>query len=415
MLSRNLTYQPNAMPTQSAMEESDKLTSTSLPLSNGKQTTTNKKKHNTNNSTHKSQVALRRRRTAPRQQFQRGGSDRGRSIKTAARMFIFAAMNFCFILPSVYVFMVLEGPASVQRKEALYREQQELLLARNISHMRIDKLVRVQEIMCKKMRGNPWTYRHSLHLAYSIITTIGFGELAPITPLGKLTAIGYGVFGIALNILCLGSLRLILNMLIYRLLWWYARCKRGITRHTRSFVKVTFTLVLITVLWAMTALFTYSHGSTNWSWFLSWYNTFIAVTTIGFGDVVIFDDFNNYLNIYHDLEPNTFLEHMLQLLFMINIILILALFSTMFELIQKTNVRRVSKRVSHIVNIIHQTQAKDKARLNPILALGRESVGAGSVMEVLPTIMEMESERDSCRSEGEWSDEVFESETGGDL
>ena len=374
-------------------------TSTSLPLSNGK--------------SHKSQVPLRRRRTAPRQQFQRGGSDRGRSVKTAARMFIFAAMNCCFILPCVYVFMVLEGPASVQRKEVLYREYRELLLTRNISHMNIDKLVRVQEIMCKRMRGNPWSYRHSLHLAYSIITTIGFGELAPITPLGKLTVIGYGMFGIALNILCLGSLRLILNMLIYRLLWWYARCKRGITRHTRSVVKVTFTLVLISVLWAMTALFTYSHGPTNWSWFLSWYNTFIAVTTIGFGDVVIFDDFNNYLNMYHDLEPNTFLEHMLQLLFMINIILILALFSTMFELMQKTNVRRVSKRVSHIVNIIHQTQAKDNARLNPILGLGKESVAAGSVIEVLPTIMEMESERESIfRSEREWSDEVFESETG---
>ncbi|XP_063681859.1 two pore potassium channel protein sup-9-like [Bolinopsis microptera] len=286
--------------------------------------------------------------------------------------------------------MALEGPASVRHKQVLYQEYRQFLLSRKLSRVNVEKLIRVQEITCKQLRGNPWSYRHSLHLAYSIITTIGFGELAPITPLGKLTVIGYGTLGIVLNILCLASLRLLFSMLIYRLLWWYVRYKQGITRRARSVAKVTFTLLLICALWTVTSIFTLTRSHGNWSWFLSWYSTFIAATTIGFGDMVILDDFN-------DGESITVLEHMLQFLFMINIVLILALFSTLFELLKQTNVRRVSKRVSHIVNIIHQTQIQSRINnsgLNPILGVGRE-LAAGSVVEVMPTIRESESERES--------------------
>ena len=307
-------------------------------------------------------------------------------MKIAARLFIFLLMNFLFIVPCVCVFMALEGPASVRHKQALYQEYRQFLLSRKHSRVNVEKLIRVQEITCKQLHGNPWSFRHSLHLAYSIITTIGFGELAPATPLGKLTVIGYGTLGIVLNILCLASLRLLFSMLIYRLLWWYVRYKRGITRRARSVAKVTFTLLLICVLWAFTSIFTLTRSHGNWTWFLSWYSTFIAATTIGFGDLVILDDFNG--------ESITLVEHILQFLFMINIVLILALFSTLFELLKQTNVRRVSKRVSHIVNIIHQTQIQSRfnnSGLNPILGVGRE-LAAGSVVEVMPTIRESESE-----------------------
>ena len=326
-------------------------------------------------------------------------------MKIAARLFIFLLMNFLFIVPCVCVFMALEGPASVRHKQALYQEYRQFLLSRKHSRVNVEKLIRVQEITCKQLHGNPWSFRHSLHLAYSIITTIGFGELAPATPLGKLTVIGYGTLGIVLNILCLASLRLLFSMLIYRLLWWYVRYKRGITRRARSVAKVTFTLLLICVLWAVTSIFTLTRSHGNWTWFLSWYSTFIAATTIGFGDLVILDDFNGELGGYplqHILptgappggESITLVEHILQFLFMINIVLILALFSTLFELLKQTNVRRVSKRVSHIVNIIHQTQIQSRfnnSGLNPILGVGRE-LAAGSVVEVMPTIRESETE-----------------------
>lgn len=318
------------------------------------------------------------------QAFQRAQSDRSRNIKIAARLFIFATMNVCFVLPCVFVFMALEGPASMAHKEMLYSEYRMLWLSRNMSRENVERLVRLQELACKNLQG--WTYRHSLHLAYSIITTIGFGELAPVTELGKVVTIVYGTLGIVINILCLACLRVALGMSIYKLVWWYAKLKQGITRQIRSSIKVTFTLTLILLLWTITSVFTYSRGQT--SLFVSWYNTFIAVTTIGFGDMVILDDFNKYLNDNLNFEQNIFLENFFQFLFMMAIILILALFSTLFEIIKQTNVRRVSKRVSHIVNIIHQTHTQG---MNPILGVGRQSA-VGSIVDVMPTIIENKNE-----------------------
>ena len=108
---------------------------------------------------------------------------------------------------------------------------------------------------------------------------------------------------------------------------------------------------------------TYSSG--NWRFLTYLYNTFIAVTTIGFGDQVVLDDFDEYLE--ERLEKsNWFVARILQFTFMTNIILILVLFSTFFEQLKQTNVKRVSKRVSHVVNIMNFAFLKSRGPINPI-------------------------------------------------
>jgi hypothetical protein len=104
------------------------------------------------------------------------------------------------------------------------------------------------------------------------------------------------------------------------------------------------------------------------------YNIFIAVTTIGFGDMVV-------------IEKGGFA-------FMMIIILILTLFSTLFEQIKQNNVSTVSKRISHLVNSINQAQS-EYIVIGPIISrqardmmtpCGRESLG------IMPTIRESPGE-----------------------
>eukprot|EP00116_Pleurobrachia_bachei_P010317 sb/3470579/ len=116
-------------------------------------------------------------------------------------------------------------------------------------------------------------------------------------------------------------------------------CGGHVSYRKRRVIRVVVVLVFITLLWLLTALATHLISRGKGHVLASLYNTFITVTTIGFGDTIILDQLDSYL-------PPT-----LQLLFMTNIILILVAFTSLFEQIKRHNVRRISKRIFRAVKV----------------------------------------------------------------
>ena len=98
-----------------------------------------------------------------------------------------------------------------------------------------------------------------------------------------------------------------------------------------------------------------------------------------------------------DSEPHTpasCVEILLRLAFMINIILILTLFSTLFEQLKQNNVQTVSKRISHLVNSMNQANSEyiiigpvfSRQAQDMITPCGKETLG------VMQTIRESPAE-----------------------
>ena len=112
-----------------------------------------------------------------------------------------------------------------------------------------------------------------------------------------------------------------------------------------------------------------------------------------------------------DSEPHTpgsCVEILLRLAFMINIILILTLFSTLFEQLKQNNVQTVSKRISHLVNSMNQANSEyiiigpvfSRQAQDMITPCGKETLGVMQTIRESPAEFAAEKQAE-CVETGE--------------
>ncbi|XP_034714523.1 potassium channel subfamily K member 5a [Etheostoma cragini] len=130
---------------------------------------------------------------------------------------------------------------------------------------------------------NNWNWPNAVIFAATVITTIGYGNIAPKTPAGRVFCILYGLFGVPLCLTWISELGKFFG----------GRAKhlgQYLTKKGFSLRKAQFTCTAIFLLWGVLVhlvlppfVFMSQEG---WTYIEGLYFSFVTLTTIGFGDLV---------------------------------------------------------------------------------------------------------------------------------
>ncbi|XP_041828624.1 potassium channel subfamily K member 5a [Melanotaenia boesemani] len=189
------------------------------------------------------------------------------------------------------IFQVLEEPNWKQAARQ-YRERKDKILE-DYPCLSKDDLDRILEVVSDaagqgvtitgSKTFNNWNWPNAVIFAATVITTIGYGNIAPKTSSGRVFCIFYGLFGVPLCLTWISELGKFFG----------GRAKhlgQYLTKKGFSLRKAQFTCTAIFLLWGVLVhlvlppfVFMSQEG---WSYIEGLYFSFVTLTTIGFGDLV---------------------------------------------------------------------------------------------------------------------------------
>ncbi|CAK6962122.1 potassium channel subfamily K member 5a [Scomber scombrus] len=189
------------------------------------------------------------------------------------------------------IFQVLEEP-NWKLAEKQYSFQKAKIL-KDYPCLTEDDLDRILEVVSEaagqgvtitgKKPFNNWNWPNAVIFAATVITTIGYGNIAPKTSAGRVFCIFYGLFGVPLCLTWISELGKFFG----------GRAKhlgQFLTKKGFSLRKAQFTCTAIFLLWGVLVhlvlppfVFMSQEG---WTYIEGLYFSFVTLTTIGFGDLV---------------------------------------------------------------------------------------------------------------------------------
>lgn len=211
-------------------------------------------------------------------------------------LLIYILFYVAYLSSGAMVFSALEGPLENQIRLDVIRSKQDFLarhpdiLDEDLESL-LDEVVRASNrgvSASKNVSGGPnWSFGQSLFFSSTVVTTIGYGHVTPLSKPGKLFCMVYALLGIPLTLVLLSALveRLLLpaTAMLRALNASLGHLYRPFTiRLVHLFIIVTFFLVFCLVVPA--SIFAYLEP--EWDFLDSFYYCFVSLTTIGLGDYI---------------------------------------------------------------------------------------------------------------------------------
>lgn len=194
-----------------------------------------------------------------------------------------------YLLVGALVFRELEHKERDKTywKRTLHKEREKLINEFNIT---LDRLLQYEHLVRRRrfeifVEHKDWDYYQSLYFASTVTTTIGYGHITPQTQSGRLFLIIFALIGIPLNILALASVGEHITVAIFYFLRYISKkcCHKSKMNHIN--IKVMFVSVSLMVIMLFLGGMLYCYTE-DWSYIDSIYYCFVAMATIGFGDLV---------------------------------------------------------------------------------------------------------------------------------
>ncbi|XP_071971886.1 potassium channel, subfamily K, member 16-like [Engystomops pustulosus] len=200
-----------------------------------------------------------------------------------------------YILAGAMVFQMLEQDAETHVQ--LKTERHRLEFLKNYTCLTQDALEHLIHVIADAVKHgiNPllngtsekqtnWDFSSSFFFAGTVVTTIGYGTIAPKTAGGQIFCVIYALFGIPLNIIVLGQVGKYLSQWCEKL----GKCllRKGIGKKKAKVLTIIFFLVtgVVVFLGIPPLIF---RATEQWTYREGVYYAFISLSTIGFGDYVV--------------------------------------------------------------------------------------------------------------------------------
>ncbi|GFN75375.1 potassium channel subfamily k member 9 [Plakobranchus ocellatus] len=130
---------------------------------------------------------------------------------------------------------------------------------------------------------NEWSYESSLLFSATLVTTVGYGNIAPVTSPGRLFTIAYSCVGIPLTLVCIAILGTIMARGFKALALFLF--EDSVTEEGIAFIPIKVSAgVMFAYLFIGALLF--RAVEPTWTFLEAFYFCFITLSTIGLGDFV---------------------------------------------------------------------------------------------------------------------------------
>ncbi|XP_010603679.2 potassium channel subfamily K member 16 [Fukomys damarensis] len=224
-----------------------------------------------------------------------------------SRVLLLLLIYVCYLLLGATIFQLLEKPAEAESRDQFQMEKLRFLENYTcLDRWALEQFVQVileawvKGVNPKGNSTNPsnWDFGSSFFFSSTVITTIGYGNLAPSTEAGQVFCVFFAMVGIPLNVVFLNHLGTGLRAHLATLERWeeQPRCSQLLQVLGLG---LTLTLGTLAFLIAPPMAFSYVEG---WRLNEGFYFAFITLSTIGFGDYVVGrDPSKRYIAVYRSL------------------------------------------------------------------------------------------------------------------
>lgn len=136
------------------------------------------------------------------------------------------------------------------------------------------------------------------HFCYTVLTTIGYGRITPISDWGKIFTMVYAIIGIPITIFTVGAYAAFLNHCILKMIMGIENCCCSCWQGKKMHFKVFIILVLLFIAEVFCFGVYVCWLEDSWNYLDSLYSWFLTMTTIGFGG---HNPYPDHLDLLHAL------------------------------------------------------------------------------------------------------------------
>ncbi|ENN76255.1 potassium channel subfamily K member 1 [Dendroctonus ponderosae] len=213
-------------------------------------------------------------------------------LQNTQRFTVFLCGYVLFLCIGASIYLAIEQEEEMRRLVRLQQLKTDFIRRFPcVSYAALEELIWSFQVEGKsglQVTGNEtnWYFGQSVFFVTTVVTTIGYGHITPVTQSGKIFTIILSLIGIPLTLSVFGAFvdRLLLPT-TYCLNWLNSKllghsCKRFSIRLLHLIALLTFTSVFFLLLPA--SFFNYMEP--EWGLFESFYYCFLSLTTTGLGD-----------------------------------------------------------------------------------------------------------------------------------
>ena len=133
-----------------------------------------------------------------------------------------------------------------------------------------------------------WSLGQSFLFTVSVVTTIGYGHITPITQIGKLVCVLYGILGIPFTLVFLSAMvqRLLYPTCSLLSLLFASRIADRLSPFNIRLIHLAFLALVFTVFFVLIPSAIFWTIEVGWTYLDAFYFVFISLTTIGLGDYI---------------------------------------------------------------------------------------------------------------------------------